>query len=181
MIWWWNGDENGDENYPVSPEVCSVRLSQRCSVLHVHVGRSEFEGFTVLSVDKSKDEKENCRRDGKILEFLVPCSVWIRKLYPSKSPLQRPSATTQRLAQRWKRRGRAHMGLAEIAATLGLSGSESHSSCAFQRIVQLTIRPKPSERRVLSCSPSPTAPHGLTGEWILPHSAKKRVLCSHLI
>ena len=35
-------------------------------MLHVHMGWSEFRGFIVLSVDKSKNEKENCRREGKI-------------------------------------------------------------------------------------------------------------------
>lgn len=32
----------------------------------MHVSRSEFWGFIVLNVDRSKDEKENCGRDGKI-------------------------------------------------------------------------------------------------------------------
>lgn len=59
----------------------------------------------------------------------------------------------QRLLQLWERRGRSQIGLepllvvkAEIATTLGLSGSESHASCAFQGIVQLMRCPKPSQR-----------------------------------
>lgn len=30
----------------------------------MHVGHSKFGRLTVFRVDRSKDEKENCRRDG---------------------------------------------------------------------------------------------------------------------
>lgn len=37
-------------------------LTKKYSTLHVHVGHSKFGGLTVFRVDRSKYEKENCRR-----------------------------------------------------------------------------------------------------------------------
>lgn len=105
----------------------------------------------------------------------------------SKSLLQRPSATMQRLLQHWKARARSQIGSkprhsdkAERATILGRSGPESHSSCAFQGSLRC---PKPSQREGFERSillSSPSSPSWLYWGMNSARFSKKEVLCRSL-